>query len=176
MAGRLLGRGTLTVHVLGSDGHTPIPGRQGRGAAARVPEDGAADVRRRAGVLVLGGGDALSEGEAAIVVRDMRNGFTGRASARIARDDEQVSVNVYIFDAWGTVSGKVYKPDGITPVPNAEVVISVGGKALGYAVTDATAPTRRTPCRSAPSASTCSRRRPAASATRRAGSTSTGSR
>ena len=55
----------------------------------------------------------------------------------IARDGEEVSVNAYIYDAWGTVSGTVFKADGITPVPNAEVVVSVGGKALGYTVADA---------------------------------------
>ena len=52
-------------------------------------------------------GDALTEGEVAIFVRDVRNGFTGRASAVISRDGEEVSVNAYIYDAWGTVSGTV---------------------------------------------------------------------
>jgi 5-hydroxyisourate hydrolase-like protein (transthyretin family) len=137
MTGRLLGRGILTIHVIGSDGHTPIPGAKVEVRQPEFPKKELTMFADPQGVLVLGGGDALSEGEATILVRDVRNGFAGRASARITSDNEQVSVNVYIYDAWGTVSGTVYKSDGITPVPNAEVVVSVGGKALGYTVADA---------------------------------------
>ena len=137
ISARLLGRGTLTIHVLGSDARTPIPGARVEIQQTDFPKASATMFADAAGTLVLSGGDALSEGEVAIAVRDVRNGFTGRGSARISADNEQVSVNVHLFDAWGTVSGTVFRADGITPVANAEVVVSVNGRAIGYALSDA---------------------------------------
>jgi hypothetical protein len=134
---RLLGRGVLKVLVLSSDGTTPIPGAKVEVQQPEFPKMALTMFADAQGVLELSGGDALSEGEATILVRDVRNGFTGRGSARITSDNEQVTARVYIFDAWGTVSGRVYRADGSTPAPNAEVVIGVNGKAIGYTVADA---------------------------------------
>jgi hypothetical protein len=134
---RLLGRGVLTIRVLSSDGTTPIPGAKVEVQQPEFPKKSLTMYADAQGTLEISGGDALSEGEATILVRDVRNGFTGRGSARITSDNEQATSRVYIFDAWGTVSGTVHKPDGMTPVANAEVVISVNGKAIGYSVADA---------------------------------------
>ena len=64
-------------------------------------------------------------------------GFAGRAAGRITHDGETVVVNVFLFNATGTVTGHVFRADGVTPVPNAEVVISNGDGPLAFAVTDA---------------------------------------
>ena len=77
MTARLLGRGTLTVRVLSSDGRTPIPGARVDVAQPTFPQASSSMTADAQGVLVLGGGDALSEGEVTILVRDVRNGFTG---------------------------------------------------------------------------------------------------
>ena len=55
---------------------------------------------------------------------DTRNGFAGRATARIAHDGENLTVSVFLYNAAGVVVGTVFAPDGVTPVPNAEVVLS----------------------------------------------------
>src|SRR5262249_9027053 len=45
---------------------------------------------------------------------------------------------VFLYNATGTVRGHVFRADGATPVPNAEVVISNAAGPLAFAVTDAT--------------------------------------
>ena len=135
---RLLGVSTVVVRVLGNDTTTPIPGARVEIQQLTYPKktfDGVADDE---GTLVLGGGDGFAEGELTVLATDLRNGFAGRASGAVTTDGETVTINVYLFDASGTVYGTVFKPDGLTPVPNAEVVISNNAGPLAFAVTDAT--------------------------------------
>ena len=87
--------------------------------------------------MVFGGGDAFSEGDLVVKATDQRNGFAGRASAKVVNDGETVVVKVYLYNASGSVYGTVYKSDGITPVPNAEIIVSNGGGPLTFAVTGA---------------------------------------
>ena len=75
------------------------------------------------GTTLFSGGDALTEGTFAVSATDVRNGFTGRATGKVTRDGEQVTVNVYLYDQWGIVSGHVARADGFTPVANAEIAI-----------------------------------------------------
>ncbi len=147
---RLLGMGEVTVKVLASDGVTPIPnaevelvhaaildveaGLRANCGLLAIERHGTADA---AGELVFGGEDALPEGTLAVAARDPATGFAGRAAGRVTRDGEQVTINVYLYNAVGTVLGIVYAPDGMTPVPNAEVAISNSSGDIGFLVTDA---------------------------------------
>ena len=87
------------------------------------------------GVLRVAGGDAFSEGDVLAVATDLRNGFVGRASGRITDAGDEVTITVFIANQTGTVSGTVFGPDTVTPVANAEVVVSRSGQALAFAVT-----------------------------------------
>ena len=148
---RLFGLGDVTVNVYASDGHTSIPNalvdlthafifeetlstRENFGFST-IERHGSADAD---GIITFSGGDAIPEGQFVVVARDPSNGFAGRASGKVNVDGEQVAINVYLYDATGSVSGIVYEPDGITPVANAEVIISrkVDGYDLGFFVTD----------------------------------------
>ena len=128
---RLLGLGDVTVRVLTSQGD-PVPG-----AVVEAQQSGIQDVER------TGAADAageitftLPEGDFTVLARNLQNGFAGRASGRVTADGEQVIVTVYLWDATGTVSGTVFGPDGITPVSNAEVMISNLQGPLGIVISD----------------------------------------
>jgi 5-hydroxyisourate hydrolase-like protein (transthyretin family) len=145
---RLLNTADVAVTVFASNGETPVPN-----AAVEIQHAVILDVEEglvnNAGFLAIersgtanndgeisfSGGDALPEGELVVIAQDPVAGFAGRASTRITADDDAVHVNVYLFNATGSVYGTVYEPDGITPVPNAEVIISNQDGSLGYGVT-----------------------------------------
>ncbi|MFZ4856964.1 MAG: carboxypeptidase regulatory-like domain-containing protein [Desulfuromonadaceae bacterium] len=88
------------------------------------------------GVVQLTGQDSLNEGSFTVKA-ESNDGFVGRASGRIVTDGTEVAVNVYLFDHTVTVKGVVYRPDGITPVANAEVAIANASGDLAFAVTNA---------------------------------------
>ncbi|MCU0255404.1 MAG: Ig-like domain-containing protein, partial [Vicinamibacterales bacterium] len=134
---RLLGRAPVLVRVVGSDGATAIPGAQVSLNQIDYPRVSRQALADAAGLALFSGGDAVGEGEFVVAAVDMRNGFAGRATGRVTIDGQQVNVVVRLADATGTVSGTVYRDDGLTPVPNAEVVVSQGGHSLAFAVTDA---------------------------------------
>ena len=146
---RLLNTADVTVTVFASDGITPIPnaGVEIQHAVILDVEEGLVnnagflEIERTGtanndGEIIFSGGDALPEGELVVLAQDPVTGFAGRASARITADDDAVHVDVYLFNATGSVYGTVYEPDGITPAPNAEVIISNQDGSLGYSVTD----------------------------------------
>ncbi len=136
---RLLGLSAVTIKVRGSDSTTPIPGARVEVQQLGFPAKFIMSLADASGTLVLDGRDAFSEGELVITATDLRPGFgfTGRASGRVSRDGENVTITVYLFNQSGTVFGTVFGSDGLTPVPNAEVVISNEQGALAFAVTDA---------------------------------------
>ena len=143
---RLLARPSVRVRVFASNGTTRI-------GAARVDVDqryGADDrtdddLRLRNltadgnGELVLSGAGAPVEGEYVVMATNTAGGFSGRATGRIvaADDGKALTLDVFLFDAAGTVTGTVFRADGITPVPNAEVTVGNLAGALAFAVTDA---------------------------------------
>ena len=153
---RLLGLATLTINVRGSDSTTPIPFARVEVSQLAYPRKKIANGRAdAAGTLVLSGGDAFAEGDLVVLATDVNgNGFAGRATGRVTRDGENVTINVFLFNASGTVFGTVFEADGVTTVPNAEVVISncvgdpffvgvgtapcITGGPLAFGVTDAT--------------------------------------
>jgi hypothetical protein len=132
---RLLGVADVEVQVLGSDGVTPIPGAE---VVVEQLDLERTDPKRKLtriagtqgaerGIARFAGGDALTEGLFVVKATDIAgNGFSGRASGKVVKDGEAVTVKVFLFDQTGSVSGRVLRRDG-TPAVNAEVVITAAG-------------------------------------------------
>jgi hypothetical protein len=134
---RLLGLGEVTVNVRGSDGTTPIPNAKVTLTQSDYPNKTLVFNAGANGTVIFSGGDALTEGAFAVAATDQRNGFTGRASGKVTRDGDHVTVNLYLYDAWGFVTGHVLRSDHLTPVPTADVIISNAAGPLAFSLTDA---------------------------------------
>lgn len=119
---RLLGVADLTVQVRGSN-KQPVLGARVEVTQLEYPRKKLTFVADGEGRAVFSGGDRFSEGDFAVLATDTTNGFAGRASAKIGQGDSHVTIDVFIDNQTGRVSGIVTKVDG-TPAPNAEVVIS----------------------------------------------------
>jgi Bacterial Ig-like domain/Carboxypeptidase regulatory-like domain len=144
---RLLNLSDVTVHVFAGNGTDPIPNAQveiqhavildveaglnNNSGFSKIERTGTADSD---GIISFSGADALPEGELTILAKDPATGFAGRACVKITDSDENIAVNVYLFNAIGSVYGTIYEPNGYTPVANAEVVISNDDGSLGYLV------------------------------------------
>ncbi len=144
---RLLALPTLRVRVFGSNATTKIAGALVEIEQSIRRGDGPETYQRRLkadanGELLLVGANAPVEGEFTVKATDVDgNGFdSGRVAGRIrqADDGRTVTLDVYLFDQSGVVTGTVFQADGLTPVPNAEVTISTDAGAIAFAVTDAT--------------------------------------
>ena len=134
---RLLGLANLTVQVFGSDTTTPIANAKVDVEQMAYPRQKKTLIAGADGTIVFGGGDAFTEGELAITATDQATGFVGRGSARIVADGQGVVATVYLANATGAIAGTVYRSDGITPVANAEVVISNSLGPLAFVVSGA---------------------------------------
>ena len=132
---RLLGSGRATIKVYQHDGQTLVPNATVELQQIGYPKES------RSGTAVDGTivFEGLSEGQ--FVVKALGpGGFAGRASGAIASVGGDVTVNVYLYDATGTVTGLVTRLNSTgaaVAVPNAEVILSVGGTPIAFAVTDA---------------------------------------
>jgi len=132
---RLLGRGSIAVTVLSHDGQQPIPGARVEIEQLDYPNKTAVAIANAAGLITFTGGDAFGEGQFVVLATDLGNGFAGRARGRVSSDGETVAVEVRLANATGTVSGFVFRADGLEPVANAEVIISNSEGPLAYAIT-----------------------------------------
>ncbi len=144
---RLLALPTVRVRVFSSNATTRIPGalveieqniRRGEGDETyerRLNADANGDV-------LLVGANAPVEGEFTVKATDVNgNGFdSGRVAGTIRQQDDgkTVTLDVFLYDQSGTVTGTVFQADGLTPVPNAEVTVSTATGAIAFAVTDGT--------------------------------------
>ena len=129
---RLVGKADVTVRVFASDGVTPIIG-------ARVDlEWGELPREKRSGSAVDGSitFTGIDEGSFVVLAQDLSRGFAARGNGKVLKNGEGVSLDVYLYDATGVVYGTVYRPDGITPVRNADVAIFNGQGALAFNSTD----------------------------------------
>jgi hypothetical protein len=134
---RLLGLADVTVQVFGSDTTTPIANAKVDVEQPAYPRQKKTLIAGPNGAITFGGGDAFSEGELAITATDQGSGLVGRGSARVVTDGQNVVVRVFLANATGTIFGTVYRSDGITTVPNAEIVISNAAGPLSFTVTGA---------------------------------------
>ncbi len=136
---RLLGRANVTVRVFRSNGVTPIPNATVELQGLDYPRQHRQGVAGPDGTIVFGGGDALSEGQFVVTALD-QNGFAGRKAGRVTTDGTGVVVDVFLFDATGTVNGQVLREDAnaaLVAVPNAEVILSTASGPIAFALTDA---------------------------------------
>lgn len=143
MTMRLKARSSVKVTVYTHTGTVLVAN-----ASVRIEQGGRSDTlppsyqTNSSGEVLLDGMDAVDEG-AFVVSALSSNGFAGRAAGRVVLDSADplstgpLAVNVYLFDSTVTVKGTVYRPDGITPVPNAEVHIYNQAGDLAYGTTDA---------------------------------------
>ena len=139
VSARLLGRARVVINVRSSNGTTPIAGARVDLTQVDYPKATRTGVANANGQVVFEGGDALSEGLFVVTATDA-SGFVGRASGTVVTDGAPVTVNVFLFDATGTVTGQVLREDAtaaFVPVPNAEVLINTSTGAIAYAVTNA---------------------------------------
>ena len=135
---RLVGFGSVNVQVFGSDSITPIPGARVVVEQIEFPRKKVTAFANGQGGIVFSGPDAFPEGQFVVTATDIRNGFAGRASGKVASDGEQVVVKVFLYNQSGVVFGTIVKSDGVTPVANAEVVVFRGSAPTAFALTDAT--------------------------------------
>ncbi|MGC4081086.1 MAG: Ig-like domain-containing protein [Vicinamibacterales bacterium] len=134
---RLLGRAPVTVRVFRSNGTTPVVGANVTIQGLDYPMETRTGVAAN-GTLELSGADQLSEGQFIVTAIDA-NGFAGRKAGRVVVDGTPVTVDVFLFDATGTVAGQVVRTDSngaLVAAPNSEVVLSMGGSPLAYTVAD----------------------------------------
>ncbi|WP_211360494.1 carboxypeptidase regulatory-like domain-containing protein [Geobacter argillaceus] len=129
---RLIGKADVTVRVFGSDGVTPIIGARvdlERSEFPPIKKTGTAVD----GTITFTG---IDEGTFVVFAQDLSRGFSARKSGKVVKDGEKVTIDVYLYDATGVVYGTVYRPDGVTPVPNADVAIFNGQGPLAFNTTD----------------------------------------
>ncbi|MBS1818371.1 MAG: carboxypeptidase regulatory-like domain-containing protein [Acidobacteria bacterium] len=135
---RLLARAPVTVRVFRSNGTTPVLNANVTVQGLDYPRDTRNGIATN-GTIQFQGGDAVAEGQFVVTAMDA-NGFAGRKAGRVTPTGGPVTVDVFLFDATGTVNGQVVKADGngaLVPTPNAEVILSNASGPLAYALTDA---------------------------------------
>lgn len=136
---RLVGRGAITVHVYAANRDAngnlvPIDSANVEVAQADAPQKRATGVTGPDGSVRFGGADAFGEGQFAVSAS--YQGYSGRAQGRVTQDGEEVAVTIFLGDSSGSVSGQVFRADGLTPVANGEVAIYSGGQLTAFALTD----------------------------------------
>ena len=131
---RLLGKGTINVTVVDGAG-VPV------GAAfvtlnengyPNAVFNGSLDASNQ-GVIAF---PAVFEGNFSVSVVDPF-GRAGRASGVLPQGTTSVNLQVQLTTT-GTVQGFYYMPDGVTPIPNATINLTAGGRVIGQATTVST--------------------------------------
>ncbi|UCF66316.1 MAG: hypothetical protein JSV80_11010, partial [Acidobacteriota bacterium] len=130
---RLLGRGALTVEVVGANGE-PLADSEVVVTRGGFPAEKRTARTPASGVLVFDGADALTEGRVSVKANDPLRGVTGFSSGTILVD-QNVSVLVEIPNAAGAVEGRFLRGDRTTGIPNAQIVLKSGGREA-FATTD----------------------------------------
>jgi hypothetical protein len=140
---RLLGLGDLAVEVVDAQGQA-LPGITATVRRTTYPNE--MREARRTDVAALLFTD-LTEGPVSVSAvvatdptvdvggRDELRGFGGQASGVVLRDG--LSVVRVVIAAAGTVSGRFLRPDGRTPVPNAQIELAASNRPRAFDVTDA---------------------------------------
>jgi protocatechuate 3,4-dioxygenase beta subunit len=133
---RLLATGAIKVSVKSSDAVTPISGARVEINQLSQPWQTKILFADDQGQIIFSGADGFSEGDFVVNAKNLNNGFTGRGQGKLTLDGSTVSINVYLYDAVGSIYGKVFRSDGITPVPNSQVIVNHEQGPLAWSVTD----------------------------------------
>jgi hypothetical protein len=142
---RLLGKGSVRVEVTNVAGH-PVPNASvtlRSGAFTGEVRQGVTDPE---GIVIFDGADVINEGPFSVTAYDPSTAITGSNSDSIPQATAsiplpQVPVRIGIPDAAGRVEGKFLQLDGVTGIPNAQVVMiltsGLGGGRRSYFTTTA---------------------------------------
>ena len=122
---RLLGKGTVTVEVVGSNGL--IDGALVKLRRGSFPNEERQGFTGSDGRITFAGGDAITEGPFSVSAFDSSSGITGFASDVLPSPDADVEVRIVLPDESGTVRGRFLRTDGTTGIPNAQVALSASG-------------------------------------------------
>jgi hypothetical protein len=126
---RLLGLGTVTVDVLGSNG--PINGAVVTLRRGTFPDEQRQGTTGIDGIITFAGGDSITEGPFSVSAVDPDTGIRGFASATLPGPDAHVDVQIVLPDEAGTVRGRFVRTDGVTGIANAQIhLAAVGGEAF----------------------------------------------
>ena len=116
---RLLGKGTVTVAVTGSNG--PISGARVMLRGANFPFDERQGFTGATGALTFAGGDAVAEGAFSVTAFDNTSGVTGSGSGTVSGPGAHANLAIVLPDEAGTVRGRFLKTDETTAIQNAQV-------------------------------------------------------
>ncbi len=131
---RLLGLGTVTVDVQGSNG--PISGAVVTLQRGTFPNEQRLGTTGADGTITFAGGDSITEGSFSVSAFDPVSGIRGFAGGTLPGADAHVDIHVVLPDEAGTIRGRFVRTDGVTGVANAQIhLASVGGEA--FTTTDA---------------------------------------
>lgn len=130
---RLLGKGTVTVTVSGSNG--PISGARVTLRGANFPFDERQGFTGTTGTVTFAGGDAVTEGAFSVTAFDGTSGVTGSGSGTVSAPGAHATPAIVLLDEAGTVRGRFLKADETTAIRNAQVRLS-SSRGDVYATTD----------------------------------------
>ncbi len=128
---RLLGTGTVNVAVVDGAG-VPVAAAYvtlNENGYPNAVFNGSLDASNQ-GVIAF---PNIFEGNFSVSVIDPF-GRSGRASGVLPQGTSSVNIQVQETTT-GTVQGTYYMPDGVTPIPNATVNLTAGGRVIGQATT-----------------------------------------
>ncbi|TAK03476.1 MAG: hypothetical protein EPO39_11995, partial [Candidatus Manganitrophaceae bacterium] len=128
---RLLGRGTVVVKVNDAAG-APVPTATVKLTGNGFPYDKA--------TLPLAPSDHgqvtftnVTEGNLSVEATDPNN-FGGRVNGVLPADGQTITIEVRLAPS-GRVIGRFLSPDGINPIGNAQMTLSVSGRTVGFVTT-----------------------------------------
>jgi hypothetical protein len=131
---RLLGLGTVTVDVQGSNG--PINGALVTLQRGTFPNEQRQGTTGTDGTIAFAGGDSITEGSFSVSAFDPTSGIRGFASGTLPEADAHADIQIVLPDEAGTVRGRFVRTDGVTGIANAQIrLAAVGGEA--FTTTDA---------------------------------------
>ncbi len=131
---RLLGRGDVTIDVVGAAG--AVAGAEVVLQRGTFPSDRRSGVTDAAGRVVFGGGLAVSEGPFGVSVFVPGSGARAFGSGVVPESGVATAIVVEVPDAAGSVAGRFMRVTGTSGIPNAQIRISTA-RGDNFATTDA---------------------------------------
>ena len=132
---RLLGRGDVTVEVIGATGSI-VPGATVSLRRATFPGEEKSGTAGPDGRVIFAGGDGVTEGPYRVEALAPSGGARGAAVGTVPTPGGPSFVQVELPNAAGTVHGVFFQVDGTTPIPSAQVHIR-SARGENFTTTDA---------------------------------------